>query len=258
MDVTKMPDKIEGECKLKKLTVDDYAIFKGKQEIEFSTDSTNKITVIVGKNATGKTLLYNAIKTCFTLEVSGNKITSKPIIDTTFDRSLISKENEWLFFVSEYVSHNVKIQNYGDDTRVNIIQRMNDIFFKYVSDIRNIKYLHIDENNNLLTMNSSEQIMDLAASEKVSVNLAYILAVKQVCAPKSFLVIDGGLDRVSIEKKKNIWDMIVENSAQVILFCTDAEYQNFEHQYVEKQSVGKEYIIKYNSENNCSEIKKYD
>ena len=75
-----MPDKIEGECKLKKLTVDDYAIFKGKQEIEFSTDSTNKITVIVRKNATGKTLLYNAIKTCFTLEVSGNKITSKPIL----------------------------------------------------------------------------------------------------------------------------------------------------------------------------------
>ena len=45
MNVSKMPDKMNGECKLKKLTVEDYALFKEKQEIVFSTDD-KKITVI--------------------------------------------------------------------------------------------------------------------------------------------------------------------------------------------------------------------
>ena len=251
MNVSKMPDKMNGECKLKKLTVEDYALFKEKQEIVFSTDD-KKITVILGQNGTGKTLLYNAIKVCFSLEISGNKIPSIPVIDTTFDQSLISNENEWLFFISENISHQMKIKNYGDYATHDIINKMNELYHKYDTK-QDVDCFDVDKDHNIHAKNQNGQVVYLALSEQVLANLAYILAVKQVCAPKSFLVIDGGLMNISREKYKNIMNMITENTMQVILFCTDSEYQ-----HVEKQSVGKEYIIKYNSENKCSEIKKTD
>lgn len=248
-----MPDKMDCECKLKKLTVEDYSLFKEKQEIVFSTED-KKITAILGQNGTGKTLLYNAIKMGFSLEISGNKITSTPVIDTTFDQSLISNENEWLFFVSENISHQMEIKNYGDYEDPQIIYKMNELYHKYEPyKSPKIHFVVDKEHNRYYAINQNGTVVYPALSEQVLANLAYILAVKQVCAPKSFLVIDGGLMKVSREKYKNIMNMITENTMQVILFCTDSEYQ-----YVEKQSVGKEYVIKYNSENRCSEIKNAD
>lgn len=252
MDVSKMPDKMDCECKLKKLTVEDYSLFKEKQEIVFSTED-KKITAILGQNGTGKTLLYNAIKMGFSLEISGNKITSTPVIDATFDQSLISNENEWLFFVSENISHQMEIKNYGDYEDPHIIYKMNELYHKYDTK-QDVDCFDVDKDHNrYYAKNQNGQVVYLARSEQVLANLAYILTVKQVCAPKSFLVIDGSLMNISREKYKDIMNMITENTMQVILFCTD-----FEYQYVEKQSVGKEYVIKYNSENRCSEIKKAD
>jgi len=247
-----MPDKIEGECKLKKLTLEDCAIFKGKQEIEFSTDNDKKITAIIGQNDTGKTLLYSIIKMYFSLEVSGNKITSKPIIDATFDQSLISKENEWLFFVSEDISQKRNIENYGEFATHDIMKRMNEIYHKYDTK-KDVNHFEVDKDHNIHGIKHDGQTVSLAASEKILANFAYILAVKKVCAEKSFLVIDGILDHTSSEKKTNIMNMITENSAQVIWFCTDSEYQ-----HAEKDLIGKEYIIKYDSGNKCSEIKTLD
>ncbi len=247
-----MPDKIENECKLKKLTVEDYAIFKGKQEIEFSTEDNKKITAIVGKMGTGKTLLYNAIKTCFSLEISGTKISSNPIIDTTFDQRLISKENEWLFFVSEDTSQKIMIQNYGEVATYDIIKRMNE-FYRVYDTKKDVDCFEVDKDHNIYAKNHNGLTVTLAASEQTLANFTYILSVKKVCAGKSFLVIDGGLDRITNEKKKNIMNMITENSVQVIWFCTDVEYNQ-----AEKDLVGKKYIIKYDSENKCSELEIFD
>ena len=51
--------------KIKKLTMENFGVFKKKHEIEFSTDEQKPLTVIIGKNGGGKTTLVNAINWCF-------------------------------------------------------------------------------------------------------------------------------------------------------------------------------------------------
>ena len=51
--------------KIKKLTMENFGVFKKKQEIEFSTDEQKPLTVIIGQNGAGKTTLVNAINWCF-------------------------------------------------------------------------------------------------------------------------------------------------------------------------------------------------
>ena len=54
--------------KIKKLTMENFGIFKKKQEIEFSTDEQRNTTVIFSENV-GKTTLVNAIKNAVGFEI---------------------------------------------------------------------------------------------------------------------------------------------------------------------------------------------
>ena len=54
--------------KIKKLTMENFGIFKKKQEIEFSTDEQRNTTVIFSENV-GKTTLVNAIKNAVGIEI---------------------------------------------------------------------------------------------------------------------------------------------------------------------------------------------
>ena len=54
--------------KIKKLTMENFGVFKKKQEIEFSTDEQRNTTVIFSENV-GKTTLVNAIKNAVGFEI---------------------------------------------------------------------------------------------------------------------------------------------------------------------------------------------
>ena len=45
--------------------MEDFGMFKGKHEIEFATDEKNRITVIIGRNGSGKTTIMNALRNGF-------------------------------------------------------------------------------------------------------------------------------------------------------------------------------------------------
>ncbi|OON90906.1 MAG: hypothetical protein ATN34_00840 [Epulopiscium sp. Nele67-Bin002] len=47
---------------LKKLTLENFRQFNGKQSIEFSTDKTNNVTVVLAENGTGKTTLAQSFR----------------------------------------------------------------------------------------------------------------------------------------------------------------------------------------------------
>jgi DNA sulfur modification protein DndD len=49
---------------IKKLTIENFWLFPGKHKIEFSIDPKQNVNIIVGKNASGKTILFNAMKWC--------------------------------------------------------------------------------------------------------------------------------------------------------------------------------------------------
>ena len=73
--------------KIKKLTMENFGVFKKKQSIEFSTDEQKPLTVIIGKNGGGKTTLVNAINWCFyKFEPHGKKDAnySAPILNSTY------------------------------------------------------------------------------------------------------------------------------------------------------------------------------
>ncbi len=55
--------------KIKKLTMENFGVFKKKQEIEFSTDEQKLLTVIIGQPGFGKTTLVNAIKNAVGIEI---------------------------------------------------------------------------------------------------------------------------------------------------------------------------------------------
>ena len=55
--------------KIKKLTMENFGVFKKKQEIEFSTDEQKLLTVIIGQPGFGKTTLVNAIKNAVGIKI---------------------------------------------------------------------------------------------------------------------------------------------------------------------------------------------
>ena len=50
---------------IKKLRMENFRQFKGKTVIEFSTDPTENVTIILGDNTFGKTTLLQAFNWCF-------------------------------------------------------------------------------------------------------------------------------------------------------------------------------------------------
>jgi energy-coupling factor transporter ATP-binding protein EcfA2 len=71
--------------KIKKLTMENFGVFKKKQEIEFSTDEQKPLTVIIGQNGAGKTTLVNAINWCFyENKPRGIKSDGYPIINLSY------------------------------------------------------------------------------------------------------------------------------------------------------------------------------
>ena len=49
---------------LSKIILNNFRPYRGRKTIEFSTDKDRRITIILGKNGTGKTTLLNAITWC--------------------------------------------------------------------------------------------------------------------------------------------------------------------------------------------------
>ena len=263
---------------IKKLTLEsDFGVLK-KQSIEFSTDEQKPLTVIIGKNGGGKTTLVNAIKIGLSLEPAArnaeeiDKIKNygaKPVLETTFDSSFVSKENEFLFFPDMerwggYIKQTPdRLKQFSKQfSNQSVADKMNEFKGRSVNyrmhKMQNSKFI-FDETGNLRLIDEDglDCIESLAAAESLFVNLIWVLAARHFVAPNSFLVLDNFLGRLSFSHRADLIPLLFSrgNFSQIIWLVSDTEYlgrqtglsaepiPSLRELILKKQVLGKEYKI---------------
>ena len=246
---------------IKKLTLEsDFGVLK-KQSIEFSTDEQKPLTVIIGNNGSGKTTLVNAIKMGLSLEPAArnaeeiDKIKNygaKPVLETTSDSSFVSKENQDLFFPDmERLGRHITENPYrlNSQQRHELADKMNELKNMYISKISNAKFSFDEDGNiHLVDEQGFNKISNLAAGENLLVTLIWVLAVKHFDSPKSFLVLDNFLGRLSLSHRAHLIPPLFSrgNFSQIIWLVNNTEYldnQTLRESILKKQVLGKEYKI---------------
>lgn len=207
--------------KLKKIRVNNYKLFEDIQEIEFSANSQDKVILIIGKNGTGKTILFNAIKNGITCNEESN---SKYIVETNFDKSLITKDVEWLFFLDgEELATEYLWEKHGKFLNNSIIKKMNKFLKNYSDPYFSKCIFELHEKLVFIDEQRINRFGSLAATEKVMINIYYLLAVKSNLFPNSFLVLDSPLERISTGRIESLISSILDNCKQLVLFTATIE-----------------------------------
>ena len=123
------------EMRLEKLELSNFARFNEKQEIEFSDD--NKITIIQGRNGTGKTTLFKAMRVGLGLEKQDEEY-GQPQLKCNFDPAVINNENEFLFFQDGERCREIQDVNFlkfGTDP--GFLEDVRTLFLKYIHNLLN-------------------------------------------------------------------------------------------------------------------------
>jgi len=248
--------------KLKKIRVNNYKLFKDMQEIEFSANSQGKVVLIIGKNGTGKTILFNAIKDGTVCNEEGN---SKYIVETNFDKSLITKDIEWLFFLDgEELDTKYLHEKHGKFLNNTIVEKMNEFLKNYSDPYFSKCIFEHHEKLVLINKNRIDLLNSLASTETIMVNICYLLAVKSNLFPNSFLVLDAPLGRMQTGKRESLISSILDNCEQLVLFNTtmeifgtsldDEQIFNLSKTITDCQK----FYLNYNSKNKSSRITQID
>tara|TARA_B110000438_G_scaffold302258_1_gene359420 strand:+ start:554 stop:1270 length:717 start_codon:yes stop_codon:yes gene_type:complete len=199
-------------------------MFKGKQEIKFSED--NKMTIIEGKNASGKTMLVKAMKVALGLEKQSEEH-EKPQLECNFGSTIINNENQFLFFQDgERLSDILGIDFSKFDSSVDMYvfeKNVKELFLKcangpgdHMTVVYNLGKFYIS--------NPDGSRLGLAAEDKYQLSMCILISLKKILFPNSFLVIDSPFGRMSVDKRPTIYNVLLENISQLVLLVTDMEY----------------------------------
>lgn len=250
--------------KLKKIVLNNFKIFKEIQKINFVNDNDKKVVLIIGNNDSGKTILFNAIKAGLS---STNEKESICFLDTNFDKSLITENNKWMFCLNvEELECNL-YEKHKEFLTSKVVEKMNEfllIYYPYKYEFKNFILGNHNEIH-LLNHNDNDCIGTLAATDKLLVNLWYMLAVKYFLFENSFLVLDFSIGRLSKNKIISIITSIIDNCNQLILLtlpveimnCIDDENQSIE-EIIKNKTAYLKFTLTYIPEKDCTEIKQYD
>ena len=210
--------------RLEKLELSNFYMFKGKQEIKFSEDS--KMTIIEGKNASGKTMLVKAMKVALGLEKQSEEH-EKPQLECNFDSTIINNENEFLFFqVGERLSDILDMDFSKLDSSVDMHvfeKNVKELFLKcanepgdYMTVVYNLGKFYISKPDGI--------ILGLAAEDQYQLSMCILISLRKILFPDSFLVIDSPFGRISSDKLPSIYNVLLENISQLVLLVPDVEY----------------------------------
>lgn len=113
---------------LTKVTLQDYGVYQGKNEFDFTCTSDKPIILVGGENGAGKTTLFESIRLClYGISSIGNRVTKK-----TYDQILAKKIHRYLdnSTVSDFTSIIVEFKYYHQghetDYQVERIWRQED------------------------------------------------------------------------------------------------------------------------------------
>ena len=217
--------------------MEDFGVFRGKHEIEFATDEKNKMTVIIGPSGSGKTTILNAICRSFGLgepfgfhnhdfeerqnyenrkssvEFEGNKISNNIVEVGCHFLDGESLEN---WFNSDRLKNEVDV----DDS---FIDEMNELFGKYGGPRQHRLRFARDENS-IFYLNNNDTMYNPSAFHKAIMTLIFWLVLKNRLFPESFLILDEPLPKISSDRQIKLFEMIIENTQQLIVLDSTTDY----------------------------------
>jgi hypothetical protein len=199
--------------KFKSFEISDHKIFKEKSKIEFSED----ITKIIGKNGTGKTILFNAMKESFSnpnspkikLVINGSKTSE-------LDPNLIFIDDDFFENIAESGEKFIFDQNYF----LSILQKFSEWKGGYLYNI--IKKWDIGKMNNSQFLKEIHNL-SLPAGEKIIIYLILLLSYRNsMKLSNSPLVFEGGFlfGRIDSSTTKQTINIFKKIGMQVIVLIT--------------------------------------
>jgi energy-coupling factor transporter ATP-binding protein EcfA2 len=209
--------------RLEKLELSNFAQFNERQEIEFSDDS--KITIIQGRNDSGKTTLFKAMRAGLGLEKQDEEY-GQPQLKCNFDPAVINNENEFLFFQDGESLSYINDMNFSEfDSSVNMHvfeKNVQELFLKcangpdHITVVYNLGKFYISRPDGTPA--------GFAAEDKYRLSMCILISLRKILFPDSFLVIDSPFGRMSVDKIPLIYNILLENIPQLVLLVTDVEY----------------------------------
>lgn len=102
-------------------------------------------------------------------------------------------------------------------------------------------------------------ITSLSAAETLCMGYSFMSALRKSSDFMAPVVIDTPLAKIDKEYRKNVaeWFLTSLHDAQVLLLVTDTEYTE-EFRNAIKSKISREYILRYDEKNKCSEVIKHD
>ena len=207
----------------------------------------------MGNNGSGKTILFNAIKEGLS---STNEKKSNCFLDTSFDKSLITENNKWMFCLDGELITGL-YEEHKEFLTSEVVEKMNEFRLTYLrKDILNFT---LGDDGKLDVKRS------YGRSVNMLINLFFLLAVKHFLFKNSFLVFDMLFHNVQADMRIDILTLIMNNCDQLILISSPLEIENYIHD--ETQSVEKiiknrtsylKFALTYIPEKEGTEIKQYD
>jgi len=210
------------EMRLEKLELSNFAQFNEKQKIEFSDD--NKITIIQGRNSSGKTTLFKAMRAGLGLEKQDEE-DGQPQLKCNFDPAVINNENEFLFFQDgERLRHIQGIDFSKFENNLEIIKEVEVLLLKHV-DIEAFRKVTIHTGKLVISDEHGRVRMGLAMNDQFILSMCVLIALRKTLFPNSFLVIDAPFHNISQALKQSVCKLLLENVSQLILLVSDTEYE---------------------------------
>lgn len=190
----------------------------GIQELSLSTDEHKNLNFVVGPNASGKTRMFNEIKSYF-LDESHS---SKTIIDLEGEKC---KNPDLVFFDGEDVFSKNLFENriFSDEERCRIIQKVNEVFLRLYNKKGMELYLEF-RNNKLVPIKRDGFEYSCAATDTTMIFLASLIGIRDVTEPNLPLILDSPFHRISQDSVLSIISILQKYVSQVLVFLTDVEY----------------------------------
>ncbi len=223
--------------KIKKLVMEDFGVFRGKHEIEFATDEKNRITIIIGRNGSGKTTIMNALRNAFGCNMILPQRFSddytqrdyykdaKSSVEIDGQKLEIHPNEEFLYFLDDEMIHSQNIwqsRNFSLDQTV--IDEMNNLL-RYSNRLSRecSGFRLVDSEIQLLSKSGYDMIGTNAAGESRFVNLITLIALQKK-HNTSFFVLDGIFGRADRDHANQLCELLSRECKQQLIFLvTDTE-----------------------------------
>ena len=189
------------------------------QEIVLSTDEKRKINFIIGNNGSGKSIIFNKIKSFFSNEKKckiifdkNQEIQNPELMFLDFDEMYKQEQLGTIFKNKNFT--NEQLYSIKENAEKNILRVVPWCFREDGIGIR----LTIS-NGSIIIKNNT-----LAASENILVLLSLFISIRNQLEPEIPLIIDNFVERMSFENQKMMMEFLLENNIQLLVFCKDAQF----------------------------------